>query len=119
VRNLYQILCEKGIYYQREVFRDGEGGGSRDEEKFKMRKQNFYFAPTLIISILLGIILPLALGVRDPMLIATSFSMAWVLYAIILLIIVFLIRPGLKIKASRKNGVTVVRYELGNPGKKK
>jgi len=33
VKNLYQILCGKGIYDQREVFRDGEGDGSGDEEK--------------------------------------------------------------------------------------
>ena len=73
----------------------------------------------MLISILFGIILPLLLGVKDPMLIATSFSMVWVLYAIILLVTVFLIKPGLKIKASRKNGVTVVRYELINPEKKR
>ena len=84
-----------------------------------MRKQKYHFAPTLIISILLGIILPLVLGVKDPMLIATTFSMVWVLYVIILLVTVFLIRPGLRIKASRKNGVTVVKYELLNPGKKR
>ena len=84
-----------------------------------MRKQRSYFRLTLVISILVGIILPLALGVKDPMLIATTFSMVWVLYAIILLVVVFLIRPGLKIKASRKNGLTVVRYELTNPGKKR
>jgi hypothetical protein len=83
-----------------------------------MRKQKFYFRFTLVISILFGIILPLVLGVKDPMLIATTFSMVWVLYAIILLVMVFLIKPGLKIKASRKNGVTLVRYELLNPGKK-
>jgi uncharacterized membrane protein len=84
-----------------------------------MNKQHFYFIPTLVISILFGILLPLVLGVKDPMLIATTFSMVWVLYAIILLVIVFLVKPGLKIKASRKNGVTVVRYELLNSGKKK
>jgi len=84
-----------------------------------MSKQKRFLSLTLIISILLGIILPLFLGVKDPMLIATTFSMVWVLYAIVLLIIVFLFRPGLKIKASRKNGVTVVRYELTNPGKKR
>ena len=84
-----------------------------------MRKQKYHFAPTLVISILFGIILPLVLGVKDPMLIATTFSMVWILYAIILLIAVFLVRPGLKIKPSRKNGVTVVRYELTNPGKKR
>ena len=84
-----------------------------------MKKQRIYLIPTLLVSILFGIILPLFLGVRDPMLIGTIFSMVWVLYAIILLIIVFLFRPGLKIKASCKNGVTVVRYELLNPGKKR
>ena len=97
----------------------GEGGGSGEEEKGRMRKQKFYFRPTLVISILLGIILPLVLGVKDPMLISTTFSIIWVLYAIILLVTVLLIRPGLKVKASRKNGITVVRYELLNPGKKR
>ena len=84
-----------------------------------MRKQKFYFSLTLIISVLLGIILPLFLGVKDPMLIATAFSMVWVLYAIILLVSVFLIKPSLKIKASRKDGITMVRYELLNPEKKR
>ena len=84
-----------------------------------MRKQKYYLSLTLIISILFGTLLPLVLGVKDPMLIATTFSVVWVLYAIILLVTVFLIKPGLKIKANRKNGVTVVRYELLNPGKKR
>ena len=84
-----------------------------------MRKHNIHFKLTLIISILLGILLPLLLGVKNPMLIATAFSMVWVVYAIILLVTVFLIKPGLKIKASRKNGVTVVRYELANSEKKR
>ncbi len=80
-----------------------------------------YLTLTLVISILFGIILPLVLGVKEPILIATIFSMVWVIYAIILLAIVFLNRPGLKIKASRKNGkngVTVVRYELLNLGRR-
>jgi uncharacterized membrane protein len=84
-----------------------------------VRKVKYYFSLTLLISILLGIIVPLVLGVKDPMLIATISSMVWVLYAIILLVTVFLVRPGLKLKASRENGVTVVRYELLNPGKKR
>jgi membrane protein implicated in regulation of membrane protease activity len=75
------------------------------------------FILTLVIS-LFGIILPLALGVKDFMLIATTFSMVWVIYAIVLLVTVFLIKPGLKIRASRKDGVTMVRYELSNSGKK-
>ena len=84
-----------------------------------MRKQKYYLSLTLIISVLLGIILPLALGVKNPMLIATTFSMVWVIYAIVLLVTVFLVKPGLKIKADRRNGITVVRYELANPEKKR
>ena len=33
MKNLYQILCGKGIYYNKEVFEDGWGGGSGDGEK--------------------------------------------------------------------------------------
>jgi hypothetical protein len=84
-----------------------------------MEKRKTYLSLTVILSVFFGIILPLALGVKDPMLIATTFSMVWVIYAIILLVTVFLIKPGLKIKANRKNGVTLVRYELLNPGKKR
>ncbi len=84
-----------------------------------MNKQKYFLSLTFVISILLGILLPLALGGKNPMLIATTFSMVWVIYAIMLLVTVFLIKPGLKIKASRENGVTVVRYELANPGKKR
>ena len=78
-----------------------------------------YLALTLVISILVGIILPLALGVKDPTLIAITFSLVWFLYAVLLFITTFLIKPNLKIKASRQNGVTVVRYELLNAEKKK
>ncbi len=84
-----------------------------------MRKRNNYFRLTLIISILLGILLPFLLGVRDPMLIVITFSVGWVAYAIMLLITVFLIKPGLRIGATRNNGITLVRYGLLNPGKKK
>jgi hypothetical protein len=38
VKILYQILCGKGIYYQKEVSRDGEGGKSGDKEM--IRKPN-------------------------------------------------------------------------------
>ena len=95
----------------------GQGGGNGQIST--MNKQKFYFGFTLIISVSLGILLPLVLGLKDPMLIATTFTLVWVLYAIILLVTVFLVKPGLKIKASRKDGVTVVRYELLNPGKKR
>jgi hypothetical protein len=85
----------------------------------KIKNRESYLSLTAILSVLFGILLPLNLGVKDLMLIATTFSIVRVLYAIILLVTVFLIKPGLKIKASRKNGVTVVRYELLNPGKKR
>ena len=84
-----------------------------------MKKQTTYLILTLVISILFGIILPLALGVEDLTLIAITFSLVWFFYAVLLLTTTFLIKPGLKIKASRQNAVTVVRYELLNTGKKK
>jgi hypothetical protein len=54
---------------------------------------------TLVISILVGIILSLALGVKDLTLTAISFCSVWFVYAVILLIVTFLVKPGLKIEA--------------------
>jgi hypothetical protein len=73
-----------------------------------------YLVITLVISILVGIILPLALGVKDLTLIAISFCSVWFIYAAIVLIVTFLMKLGLEIKVYRKDGVTVVRYELQN-----
>ena len=70
-----------------------------------------YAVVTLIISILVGIMLPLGFGVRDPTLIAIAFSLVWFIYGRMFLD-TFLISPGLKRKASRRNGLTKVRYEL-------
>jgi len=78
-----------------------------------------YLILTLVTSILCGIILPLTLGVKNLTLIATCFSWVWFIYVLLLFITTFLIKPNLKIKASLKNGITVVRYELSNAGKKK
>ena len=78
-----------------------------------------YLILTLVIPILLEIVLPLALGVKDPTLIAICFSSVWLIYIVLLLISTFLIKPNLKIKATHKNGVNVVRYELVNARKKK
>jgi hypothetical protein len=58
-----------------------------------------YLTLTLVISILVGIILSLALGVTDLTLIAISFCSVWFVNAVILLIVTFLVKPGLKIKA--------------------
>ena len=50
-----------------------------------------YFILTLIISILMGIILPLGLRVNDPTYIAISFASVWAIYSLILLGYVFLV----------------------------
>ena len=71
-----------------------------------------YLILTLTISILVGIILPLALGVKDLTLISLCFSSLWFIYAVLLLITTFLIKRGLRINLSRQNGATVVRYAL-------
>ena len=71
-----------------------------------------YLILTLRISILVGIVLPFVLGVKDLTLIAITFSSVWFIYAVVVLIAVFLIKPGLKINVNRKDGITVVRYEL-------
>jgi uncharacterized membrane protein len=71
-----------------------ENKGRKEISKLMKR----YLILTLVISILVGIILPLALGVRDPTLIAICFSSVWFLYAVLVLITTFLIKPGLRIK---------------------
>lgn len=78
-----------------------------------------YLTLTLVISILAGIILSLALGVKDLTLIAISFCSVWFVYAVILLIVTFLVKSGLKIKAYNRNGPKVVTYELNNSTRKK
>ena len=56
-----------------------------------MKKQRYHFRITLFISILFGILLPLALGVKDPVYIAISFSLVWAIYSLILLGYAFLV----------------------------
>ena len=46
---------------------------------------------TLIISVLVGIVLPNILGVKDPLYIAISFTLVWAVYSLILLGYVFLV----------------------------
>jgi len=55
-----------------------------------------YLVLTLVISVLAGIVLPLALGLKDLTLIAIVFSLVWFFYTVLLLITTFLIKPGLK-----------------------
>ena len=83
-----------------------------------MRSQKTYFSLTLLVSILLGIILPLALGVKDLTYIAIFFTSVWVLY-IIIRWIAFLIKPDLKIKVLRRKNPTIVRFELNDSGENK
>lgn len=71
-----------------------------------------YFALPLVTSILVGIILPFALGVKDLTLIAICFSLVWFIYVVLLLITTSLIKPGLRIKVTRQKGVRVIEYEL-------
>jgi type IV secretory pathway TrbL component len=78
-----------------------------------------YLTLTLVISILAGIILSLALGVKDLTLIAISFCSVWFVYAVILLIVTLLVKPGLKIKGYNRNGAKVVTYELNNSTRNK
>jgi len=77
-----------------------------------MENQKTYLILTLVMSILSGIILPLALGVKDLTLVSLCFSSVWFIYVVLLLITTFLFKRGLRIKVSRQKGATVVRYDL-------
>ena len=77
-----------------------------------MKKPKDYFRLTLVISVLFGIILPLAMGIRDLYSIALIFTLIWFVYVVLIFVVTFLIKPGLKIKVSRQNGVSVVKFEL-------
>jgi hypothetical protein len=61
---------------------------------------------------LLGIILPFSIGIKDPLLLGYIFTSVWFIYGLVRFITPFLIRPGLRINGSRRNGVTVVKLEL-------
>ena len=50
-----------------------------------------YLTLTLIISVLVGVVLPNILRVKDPVYIAISFSLVWAIYSLILLGYVFLV----------------------------
>jgi len=67
-----------------------------------MRSQRLYFRLTLVISILLGIILPLALGVKGPTLLAIFFSWVWFIYAVALVIVCFFVTGRRNLKRSKE-----------------
>jgi hypothetical protein len=50
-----------------------------------------YLILTMLIPVLMGIILPLVLGVKDPVYMAISFASVWAVYSLILLGYVFLV----------------------------
>lgn len=67
-----------------------------------MRRQRTYLQLTLVISILLGIILPLTLGVKDPTLLAIFFSLVWFIYAVVFVIVCFLVIGRKSMKRSKE-----------------
>lgn len=74
---------------------------------------------TLIVSILLGLALPPVLGVKDFNLIALFFTFVWLIYAVGLLILTFLVRLGLRIKVVQCKNPTIVKYELRDSSKER
>lgn len=67
----------------------------------------FYLKITLLVSIFLGIILPLTMGVKDLTLLAVFFSLIWFIYAVALFIKTFLIegrRLKKKLEVKEKRG---------------
>lgn len=50
-----------------------------------------YFFITLIISVLLGILLPLVMGLNNPTVIALSFIFVWCISSILLFVMVFFV----------------------------
>ena len=75
-------------------------------------KQKEYFRFILVLCVLVGIILPLAIELKDPLLLGYIFASVWFIYALVRFITVFLIGLDLRIRRSRRNGVTVVKFEL-------
>jgi hypothetical protein len=69
-----------------------------------------YFLLTLVIPVLLGIVLPLALGVKDLTYMAIFFSSVWAIYSLILLGYVFLVEG--RRNRNKSNGVDPFPPEL-------
>ena len=61
-----------------------------------------YFLVTLLISILVGILLPLGLGVKDPVYIAISFTLVWAIYSLFLLGYILLVEGRHKRNKSKR-----------------
>ena len=65
-----------------------------------MKKQKTYLQLTVIMSALFGIVLPLALEIKDPTLIAITFSSVWFIYSVYLFVSTFFSRKALKMRKS-------------------
>ena len=65
-----------------------------------MKKRKTYLRLTLVFSVLFGITLPLALGIKDPTLIAITFSSVWFIYSVYLFVRTFFSRKALKMRKS-------------------
>lgn len=65
-----------------------------------MKKRKTYLQLTVIISVLFGIVLPLALGIKNPTLIAITFSSVWFIYSVYLFVSTFFSREALKMRKS-------------------
>jgi len=70
-----------------------------------VRKRKTYLSLAVILSVLFGIILPIALGVKDLTLIAVIFSSVWLIYVIVLLFITLLIVGRRNLKKRSKEGI--------------
>lgn len=90
---LTRLLIEKGIFIQEELLEMVKlvSQEMRTKERWRVIRQLPFFKLTILISILLGIGLPVVLGVKDPVYIAVSFTVVWFIYSIILFGYVFLI----------------------------
>ncbi|OGP87015.1 MAG: hypothetical protein A2156_09720 [Deltaproteobacteria bacterium RBG_16_48_10] len=65
-----------------------------------MRRQTPYFKLTLLVSVSLVIILPLAAGIKDIYWIALIFTLIWFVYSVYLFVSTFFSREALKKRKS-------------------
>ncbi len=71
-----------------------------------MKSPRTYFRLALIVSILFGVALPLAFGVKNVRLFGVLFTFIWLIYAITLFVWVFLITGRRDLKKRLKDGIT-------------
>jgi len=72
-----------------------------------MTKQRWLFVTILVMSILVGILLPLFLGVRDFNILGTLFTLVWFVYVVVLFLQTFLVagrRMRKELKEDKESG---------------